>query len=90
MKVKIVLKEAKSILQRHKSPAYDQILKQKSENKKKMLRFVLKMAVSTMPLINDAKTINARSNWNIDDNEMTRSAQRILTKSEEDQLLSQK
>ena len=60
MKVKIVLKEAKSILQRHKSPAYDQILKQKIENKKKLLRFVLKMAVSTMPLINDAKTIKCK------------------------------
>ena len=99
MKVQIVLKEAKGILQRHKFTTHNRILKQKSENKKKQTKETVKFCVengcrgykalvtSKFPLTKDGKTKNARLDGNIDDTEMTYSNQRIPTKSEEDQLL---
>ena len=70
MKVKIVLKEPTSLIQRHRSAAHDRIIKQKSEKKQEQIEDAVKYCIENgckgykalqtgqFPLIKDARTIN--------------------------------
>ena len=98
MKVKIVFYEPKCSLRRHQSAAHDRILKQQSEKKSKQIEDAVNYCIENScrgykalktgnyPLIKDARTINGRLDGLIKNGE-EKKLQRILTISEEEELL---
>lgn len=98
MKVKIALKEPKSLVRRHQSAAHDRILKQHSKKKHKQIDDAVKYCIENScrgykalvtgnyPLIKDARTINKRLDGVLKNGD-EQHKRRILTVCEEEELV---